>query len=120
MNRLWLAGLVVVALVLMAGPALAAEGGERGKRPEGERRGPPRVKITDEQAQQMSTEIQALQDAVAALQAKATEILGDERAARSFVMQTVFAKIRGPGGREGGEKGKREGGKKRGKHEETE
>jgi len=119
MSRLWLAGLVVVALVLMAGPALAAEGAEQGKRPEGERRAPPRVKITDEQAQQMKDEIKALEDAVAALQAKATEVLGDEHAARGFVMRTIFRKLRPEGRREGGEKRKGEGGEKRGKHEET-
>jgi len=94
--------MVVVALVLMAGPILAAEGegGERPKRPEGER-GPPRVKVSEEDQAKMKDQIAALEKAVAELTAKATEVLGDERAARSFVAQTIFAKMRPTGTREG-------------------
>ncbi|MBL7139644.1 MAG: hypothetical protein ISS74_01910 [Planctomycetes bacterium] len=110
MSKLWLAVMVVVALVLVAGPALAAEGedgAEKPKRPAGERGGPPRVEVTKEQAKEMKTEIEALEKAIADLQAKAIEVLGDERAGRGFTMQTIFTKMRPegaerPGGREGG------------------
>jgi len=130
MSRLWLVGIVAAALALVAVPILiAAEGedaaGERprqrrpGERGEGAGNRPsrPRVEVSEQDQAKMQKQIQAVQNAIDALQKKAVEVLGDERAARGFIMQTIFTRLRPQGGREGGERGKREGDRKRPKGE---
>ena len=57
----------------------------------------------------MKAELAAVEKAIDTLTKKATEVLGDERDARMFVMQTIFARMRPQGTREGGD---REGGER--------
>jgi hypothetical protein len=114
MNRLWLAGLVMLGLALVAVPIVLAAEGEGGERSrerranreggEGERGRRPRVEVSEQDREKMKKELAEVEKAIDALTKKATEVLGDERNARMFVMQTIFARMRGQRTREGGER----------------
>ena len=111
MSRLCLAGILAVALVLVAGPILTAADNEgagadqpkrvRGAGAEGERPKRPRVEVSEENLAKMKAEIEKLDTAIDALQKKAVDVLGDERNARMFVMQTMMRKLRPQGAKEG-------------------
>jgi len=111
MNRLWLAGLLMLGMALVAVPIVLAAEGEGGGRSrerrvnreggEGERGRRPRVEVSEQDRAKMKVELAAVEKAIDSLTKKATEVLGDERNARMFVMQTIFARMR-PQGRPGG------------------
>lgn len=111
--------LISLAAVIVAGGfAMAAygqddrpkrEGPPRKGRPgaEGERRGPPRVELTEDQQARLETDPAvkearaALQEAVAKFQKAVMKIVKDERAARMVMFRAMMQRMRPPGEGEG-------------------
>ena len=106
--------LISLAAVIVAGGfAMVAYGAEgegrrgppQGRRPgaEGERRGPPRSELTEDQrgALENDPEVKkaraALQEAVARFQKAVMRIVKDERAARMIMFRAMMQRMRPPG-----------------------
>ena len=106
--------LISLAAVIVAGGfAMAAYGAEgegrrgppQGRRPgaEGERRGPPRIQLTEDQRAALENDPAvkkaraALQAAVAEFQKAVMKIVKDERAARMIMFRAIMQRTRTPG-----------------------
>jgi hypothetical protein len=106
--------LISLAAVIVAGGfAMAAYGAEgegrrgppQGRRPgaEGERRGPPRVELNEDQRAALENDPEvkkaraALQAAVAKFQKVVMEIVKDERAARMIMFRAIMQRVRPAG-----------------------
>jgi hypothetical protein len=116
MKKLLLLGLLIAFVV---GPTLVAYAEEKPRRegpPVGAREGkPPEIALTDAQQEAMKVELNAHQEAVKKLLARAIEVLGDKDG-RMFVMQHTMKSIRGPDrprdGAPQGERRREDGGEK--------